>query len=1032
MKHKTLSTKDQKGKLLSIILFALFCSFNIYAQNTIISGNITSEEDGFPLPGVTILIKNTNKGEITDFDGNYTIEANKGDILIYSYLGLITQQITVNETAQINIILKPDENSLDEVVVVGYGTVKKKEITGALTQLKSDDLESIVTSDVGSALQGQVAGVNIVASELPGGDSEILIRGISTLAEGQNEPLYVVDGIIQDGNPRIPPTDIESLTVLKDAASTAIYGVRGGTGVILITTKQGKPGTLRVRTNASYAIQQRNSAVPLMNSVEQTYFDIVSAANVNNTTYDQVNLQLLQQPASFVNETDLNDLVFNDQAATQTYNINISGGTDDITYNVGLGLYDQGGLQINSAFNRFNMRANTVYSKNKLRIQSSLAFVTEDRDIPQGNLLSQAIVYRPTQNGLDINNIVEELNQDGDDVNRLGWVLESLRTTNNLKRNRISGAVTLNYELIDGLNLQTNLSLTKISDIGKIIRPYQVIYNNSGLLQSEPENSYIDSRTIFRTNIFGNIGATYEKELLEDQTVTFTFFTELEDNSEEAFSARRAGVTFPGSTTLDLATGTQSVGSYEDVEKRFSLLGRIQYNYKDKYILSSGVRNDRSTNFGLEYNSGIFPNIALAWNVHEENFWENYKSAVNSFRVRASYGEIGNDRISPYNYIPSLVQNINYFGTNGDTGTETINLGTIQQDFANEILTWETTAEKNLGLDLGFLKNKITLTADYYYRKKVDMLFPILIPPSAGGGENASLILNVGNMVNAGLELGASYRAKLGNVNINMNGTFTTNKNEITKINGDTEFIENNTSVLVGRAPDQSRITRLAVGYPAASFFLYQTDGIIDTEEKLAAYQKIVSNAKMGDTRFIDNNNDGTIDDNDRAYSGSGLPEYELGYTFEARYKNFDFSMNWYAALGQEVMNGFDAWAYGFGRHKDQVYQWSPANPETSIPAYQNDIRRHPNYRGNSDLYLEDGSYVRLRQASLGYNIPKKRVEKWGLDYLRFYVRVQNPLTLTKYSGYNPEVGGGILSKGLDSNTGPISKMYMLGLNLNF
>jgi len=313
------------------------------------------------------------------------------------------------------------------------------------------------------------------------------------------------------------------------------------------------------------------------------------------------------------------------------------------------------------------------------------------------------------------------------------------------------------------------------------------------------------------------------------------------------------------------------------------------------------------------------------------------------------------------------------------------------------------------------------------------MLLPVFIPNSAGGGDRANVVLNVGDMTNDGLELALGYRTRIGKTRIRMNGTFSTNKNEITRLYGDTTFQLSGDNGLVGRAPQQSQVTAHVVGHEASAFFLWRTDGLLDTEEKLATYQtNIDRNARMGDTKFIDQNNDGQLDDSDRVYSGSGLPTYEIGYTFNANYKNWDFSMNWYAALGQEIMNGFDAWAYGFGRHKDLIYQWSPQNKNSPVPAYRNDVRRHNNYLGYSDLWLEDGSYLRLRQVSVGYSFPKKTLEKLGVSRLRFYVRAQNPLTITKYSGYNPEVGGGIAARGLDKNTGPISSQYMLGVNFNF
>jgi len=1030
MKIKILLINKRKIRLKLLVFLALFCSVTMYSQEITVTGKVTAADDGIPIPGVNILLKGTSKGASTDFDGDYSIDAKIGDTLIFSYIGF-TQQTIVIASTPLNVALATETSSLEEVVVIGYGTVKKKEVTGAITQLKAEDIESIVTPDLGTALQGQVAGVNVVTSDLPGGDSEILIRGISSLND--NTPLYVVDGIAQEGNPNIPPSDVQSLVVLRDAASTAIYGVRGSTGVILITTKQGRPGTLQVRSNFSFGVQDRRNAVPLMNSIEQTYFDVIQSFNVNGNLPEDVNLQILQQPLQFQNETDINKLVFVDQAGIQNHNINISGGKEDINYNVSLGYFKQDGLQINSGFERLNMRANTIYEKNKLRIQTSIGLSLQERAIPQANLLSQAIVYRPTQNAVDIN-VIDELEQGGDDVIRLGWVLESLRTTNVEKTTRANASTNISYKLLDNLTLTANLGLTTINSIGKIIRPYTEIVNTQGVLQSQPENSFIDNRTRFSTNSLAEFGATYNLNINDEHEFTFTGFFTAGQNKSEAFSARRNGVTLVGSTVLNLATGTQSVNSgFDYTDTSMGVLGRIQYSYKGKYIVSSSVRRDASSKFSAKAQQwGTFPAVSMAWNIHEEAFWESIKSSVNNFRFRVSHGTSGVDRTRSYAFDPTLTTDINYFGYNPTTGSETLSLGVIQEDFANELLKWETRTQTNVGVDLALFKNKLTVSADYYYSTNDDMLFPIFLPPSAGGGENAQVILNVGNMLNEGFELALGYRGKVGKVNFRMNGTFSTNKNEITEINGGSSFLLTNDFGLVGRAPDQSRVTALAVGHEAASFYLWRTNGIIDTEQKLADYQQIDSNARMGDTRFIDQDNNGILDANDRVYSGSGLPEYEIGYTLNANYKSFDFSMNWYAAIGQEIMNGFDAWAYGFGRHKDQVYQYSSINPVTPIPSFRNDIRRHPNYLGYSDLWLEDGSYLRLRQISLGYSIPRNTAEKWGFSRLRFYVRAQNLLTFTKYSGYNPEIGGGISGRGLDKNTGPISVQYFAGVNFNF
>ena len=1020
--------KVLKRHLLTSLFALLFCTIAAQAQKTTVQGTVISAEDNMPVVGATILVQGTTTGTITDFDGNYSLSAKIGDVLIYSYLGFVNQSIKVTGNTH-NVTLTVDVEDLDEVVVIGYGTVTKKELTGAVAQVKSDDLERITSSDLGSVLQGQIAGINVTSSTDPGGDSEILIRGITTL--GDNTPLYVVDGILQEGDPRINPNDIETIDVLKDAASTAIYGSRGAAGVILITTKQGKVGSLQIRTNASYGIQNRNAAIPLMNSIEQTYFNVVTSRNTNGAFDDQVSLQLSQNPINFQNETDLNKLVFTENAPTQDYNANISGGTEDITYNVSLGFFNQEGLMINSAFDRFNTRANTVYNKDKIRIQASLAISTEDREIPQNSLLSQTIVYNPTQASLDLSSF-NELEQGGDDVNRLGWVLETLRTTHNRKTNRNNASIKIDYELLDGLTLTGSAGFGNINNFDKEIRPYQEIYNTQGLLQSQPVNSYIENSTSRNTSFNYDVGATYTKEI-DDHKITGTFFFTNEKYTYEAFSARRTGVTYTDGEVLDLATGDMSVSSgFDYVNKLIGTIYRFQYGYKGRYLLSSSIRIDGTSKFDYDYKWGTFPGISAAWNISEEPFWSSLDKTVNNFKLRASYGSIGNQSTGAYQFIPGIESNINYIGVD-DQGNEFLSQGAIQTNFANKLLQWETTKQTNIGVDLGFFKNKLTLSAEYYVADKENMLFPVNLPASAGGGNNARLTLNVGNMTNRGVELTAGYKGRIGkNIRFSMNGTFSTNENEITKINGQDDFMFTTDFGLVGRDPDHSKVTALAVGKPAGAFYLYETDGIIDSEEKLATYQIINAGARMGDVIFKDNNNDGLLTDDDRVYKGSGLPEYEIGYTFNINHNNIDFSMNWYAALGQEIMNGFRATAFGFGRHKDQINQWSEANPDSPVPAFRGDARRHPNFQGWSDLWLEDGSYLRLRSVSLGYSLKQKHLKKLGFDRLRLYVRAQNALTFTKYSGYNPEIGGGIASRGLDKGTGPTAAQYLVGVNFNF
>lgn len=1030
MKIRNLSlSKKVISNYLFVALFALLCNFNVNAQKTTVQGTVTDATDGSPIPGVTILIEGSANGTTTDFDGNYSIKANIGKSLIFNYVGMTTQKVKITGKI-VNVKLSSQVEDLDEVVVIGYGSVKKKEVTGAVSKVKAEALEKVNSPDLGTILQGQAAGVNVISASEPGGDTEILIRGVTSM--GDNTPLYVVDGIIQEGDPRIAPSDIETIDILKDAASTAIYGSRGATGVILITTKQGTPGSLKVRTNASYSIQHRNAAHPLMNSIEQSYFDIVTQRNTVGAFDDDVVLRMSTSPVNFQNETDLNKVLFSNNVPTQNYNANISGGTKDITYNVSLGYFNQKGLLLNSAFDRFNTRANTVYNKGNLRLQTSVGMTIENRDIPQNFLINQAIRYLPSQNPIEPEADEDLESLGGDNQNRLNWILNSLKTSQERKSVRTFASMRIDYNITKDLKFNGNAGINTTSTYQKRFVPYTKVTNLQNGEVSEPTNSSIRMDASYGTSFYSDFGLTYSKTIDEDHNFTGTAYFSYEQQTYDNFFALRTGVTSSDIKVLNSAVLDADVGNNNIYKNRLmGFLGRFQYDYKGKYLLSSSFRRDGSTKFGAGKKWGLFPSISVGWNVSDEDFWSPLKGRINNFKLRASRGTVGNQRIQPYEYSSGIDQNINYVAT-GDDGTESIATGATQINFANANIQWETKTETNIGLDLGLFRNKLTITAEYYDISNKDMLFPVILPTSTGAGINGNVTLNVGNMTNKGAELAIGYRGRTGKVNWRMNGTFSTNNNKITKINGQSSFLFTSDYGLVNGATSQSQVTALSVGHEAGAFFLLKTDGILDTQEKLDEYQLLDSNAKMGDVRYVNSNGDDKISTEDRVYSGSGLPEYEIGYRFNANYKSFDFSMNWYAAIGQEIMNGGKANAYAYGRHKDLIYQWSPQNTETTIPAFRGDLKKHTNFLGYNDLWLEDGSYLRLRAVTLGYSLPQKTIQNMGITRLRFYVSAQNPFTFTNYSGYNPEVGGGVTARGLDKGVGPVSSQYLIGVNFNF
>ncbi len=1023
-------TKMTRNKYLVFVLFVVFSLSAAFAQKAVVKGVVKSTEDNLPIIGVSVLVKGTNVGTITDLDGNYSVSAKNGDIIQFSYIGLMSQELKVSGSV-LNVLLMPSAVALDEVVAIGYGTVKKKELTGAVAQVKAEDISNIITSDLGSALQGQISGVNVIASSgAPGSSSEILIRGVSSVS-GSNTPLFVVDGIPQESDPQLSTNEIETIDVLKDAASCAIYGTRGAAGVILITTKQGKAGKMKVSADGSYGVQHITSSIPLMNSAQQTYFDIVYNRNLTTgITDDVIVLNLSKFPLGFQYDTDLSKIVFIDYAPTQSYNVNLSGGTKEISYNVTAGYYKTDGIIRNSGFDRFNTRINTTYKSGNWSMGASIGLTSENTAKAASNMITQTIKYYPTQASLDLNNSEPIITVGGDFGTRLGSVIESFQTENNTNSVKLSSNFNAKYQISKSLSISSRLGININSDYGKIFKPYQEIYDIWGVLVGSMENSFVTMNTSRRTSMSWDGGLNYLNKI-NDHKITGFVGLSAETYNYDMFTATRTGIGSNNIKVLNGGTLTQAASSGNNYEyKLLGQMARLQYDYQGKYLFSATLRHDGSSKFNSDNYFGWFPSASAAWNISDEKFWKKYEKTVNNFKLRASYGSTGNQNFPAYSNVASIVTGYDY--AFGASGSEVNSLGAIQQNFANAQVVWESSIQSNIGVDLGFMKNKITFSAEYYNTKKKDMLFPIGLPGSAGAGTNANVVLNVGNMTNQGLEFTAGYKTQTGKVNWNFTGTFSTNSNVITKMNGLGNFKYTDDSGLINGAKTQSQITVLAEGYEAGAFFLYKTDGLANTYEKLAAYQLLNANARMGDLIYVDSNKDGLITDADRVYSGSGLPKYEIGFTIRADYKGFDFSTQLYSALGHEIMNGSKATAYSYGRHLDLLYSWSEANPLSVIPTYRGDLKAHDNFKGYTDMWLEDGSYLRFKNITLGYSLDKKLIRKLGLEKLRFYVTAQNPITITKYTGYDPEVGGGVTSRGLDKGNYPVTSLYTGGININF
>ena len=1020
-----------------------FCSFSANAQEITVSGIVTDSADNSPLPGVSVLVKGTTKGASTDFDGKYTIKASIGETLVFSYIGMQNNEVRISKS-QLNVSLESDTESLDEIVVIGYGTVKKKELTGAVAQVKAEAIDQFVTTDVAAALQGQVAGVSVVSnSGEPGAQSSIQIRGVTSLT-GSNSPLWVVDGIPQVGNPGLNMNEIETFDILKDAASTAVYGSRGAAGVILVTTKKGKSGAVKVDFKHSYGVQRLGKSAPLMNATEQIAFETVKQSLGVTNHIDILN----NNPTWYDNDNDFSKYVLNETAATTNYSLNVSGGSEKLTYNFSGGYLGTEGSLVNSSLKRYNARTSTTYRTDKWKINTSIAFTIDKNERPNEGLLATASRYAPYFPLIDLNADAIFAPHDpsagnGPVTTPLNNLAQALKRENTVRRDVINGSLDITRNLTENLSVNSRVGFSIRNQLQKRFTPAYTLVNPDDLedVETDPTKSFVNSEAQRLSKFSWDASLNYKKKF-GDHTFGALAAITLEEDTYEGFFGQKQGVSDNAISVLNTATlfpTTNSLAGYNI--GRVGTLGRLQYNYKGKYLFSVLGRYDGSSQFSSNNKWGFFPSASAAWNVSDEGFWKPFKHVVNNFKIRASYGETGYDEIPSYGFSSTIGQGADYIFSETDGS---FNNGVAIRDYANEELKWETSKSFNIGVDLSFLRNKFVVTAEYYNTKKEDMLLGITLPSSTGAFnqtgnapfdifDHTGVILNVGNMTNQGFELAAKYTEKIGQSKLTLNATFSKNLNEITNLYDNVAFINNGNSNLVVGDVQNSLITRYAKGYEAGAFFIYETNGVIQTDEELAAYQLLGGrdNAKKGDLKYVDTNNDGEITTEDKVYKGSGLPDFEIGFNLNWRYKNFDLAMNWFGSVGAEIMNGNKAVSYIAGRHPDLSNMWTENNPTSNIPNWSGG-KGDLNHNGNTDYWLENGDYLRLKLITLGYSLPKDVLDKISLSNLKLFVSAQNPITITGYDGYDPEIGGNVARRGLDVSRYPVSALYSIGVNVGF
>ena len=1004
---------------LCTFLAILFCS-TIQAQNFEISGNVQDKDSGFPIPGVNIFIKNSSQGVVSDFDGNFKINnVPNGSTLVFSYVGYLTFEVVIRNNNVLNIKLEQDIAKLDEIVVIGYGTQKKKEITGSVAVVSSETIEALKPSRIEQALQGQMAGVNITSqSGSPGSASTISIRGVST--NGDSRPLILVDGNVVEDLSVINPNDIETINVLKDATA-GIYGVRAANGVILITTKSGRKNMpLTVEYDAFAGFQQTTRKIPSLNATEYALLvNEAFAANGQALVFTNV-LDLGQG-------TDWQDKVFED-APIFNNAITIKGGSENSTYAYGSSFLTQdgivGGKKAN--FTRFTNRGN--YSLNFLenfKLDAGLTFMHTNRktlsETGLGSVLFNALNMAPTFQVRDDNGdytIAEGL---GNEV--INPLAQIENTYNRGQVDKISGNASLSYNFFSHFTAQANYQFNYAKVNSHVFSP--VAFYGSGKVFNKDRSEVVETKSFFRDYTFDAF-IKYENKINDIHNVNILLGTSVFKTTGE-FSGF-VGFDVPDNNivnaTIEQASGVQNIypnGNATFDSRLLSYFARMQYDYKGKYLVSGVVRRDGSTKFGPNNKFGYFPSGSIGWVASEEDFLKD-NNVLNFLKFRASYGILGNDRIPDFRFVSLL---------NGE-GTYVIDdqlvFGTAIGAVSNPEIRWEKQKTFDVGLDANFFKNQIDITFDYYKKRTEDLL---VVPQVSGllgttAPGSGAPVVNAGIVENQGFEFSIGYTKVVNDdLKFNVRYNVSTLDNNVVSVSADGDFLSGG-SFGVGQDPP----SRMEEGFPIGYFRGFVTNGIFQNQDEIDDYPTINNNVQPGDLRFVDINEDGVIDDDDKTNIGNPLPDATMGINLSIDYKNFDFAAYAFASIGNEIVRNYERNQALTNRSVYYLDRWTGEGTSNSFPRVTSGANSNSLF---SDFFVEDGSFIRLQNVQLGYSFSDKVLENSKISKLRFYISASNLVTLTKYRGYDPTASTGEpIGGGIDYGFYPNPKTFLLGMNLKF
>jgi len=1005
-------------------LIQLFCclafiltSFTINAQTESVSGTVTDGQ--IPFPGVNILVKGTTNGTATDFDGNYTLSDVKiGDIIVFSYLGFTTQEIEFTGQNPLNVTLVEDAASLDEVVIVGYGTSNKREATSAVSAIKGRELTNTIASNPTTSLQGRLSGIQVESfGGQPGGSANVFIRGINSLSNA--EPLYVVDGLFVDNMDYINPKDIKDLSVLKDAAAAAIYGARAANGVVLITTEHGsRNGELKVNFNSRIGVDSPSKRLDFINGQQYTNYlnqRFVNDADATTVTWNGIDTDWQEESLQ--------------SGIVEDYGLSLSGGGENSSYYASLNYFNQDGILVGSGFRRINARFNSVHNLGKFKLTQSLG-LTEGK-LQENNwygfdgTTAPTIAFSDPSNDGGFAGPTEAIHGPGG-VNQYGLATleDNLETTRTL-----FASLKIDYELTSDITASINLGvdytnrknfqftptflMTNPVDSGNSIDPVRNVNELNDLTNfSQEDVNLLFEPTISYDKVFNDkhkLGVVLgHTRFIENQTSNGLYGEGTPANSIQVASA--------------LTSITQTFGQ-DNKAALLSYFGRVNYSYDGKYLFSATVRRDAASRFAEDNRVGYFPAISGAWNISNENFWKS--EFINFFKLRMSYGELGSypDEFYPTQAVFLANQSNTSFGN-------TIATGLAQTRLADENLVWETTKTFDIGVDMTFLDNKIQFTADYYSKNVEDALVPISVPSTAG--VSLPVVRNAGTLVNNGFEFDLSYRKSEGDFKFTVGTNFSFNiKNEARDV----------PATILGPGIDEDLrvVNQTRANAPVGAYYGFVVEDLVDPT--------------TGDFVRVDVNGDGTVDNGDITQIGDPTPDFTYGINFTGEYKNFDFTLNFNGVQGNEIYNLSRyyniLWQDG-GKFTDVLNSWTPTNTVTNIPRAT--VNDPANNKAPSSFFVEDGSYLRLKNIEIGYNFND---EFFGLKWLtdvRLSLNIQNLFVITNYTGYDPDVAstnGGranlnsgvpglradvnnLLGRGLDARAYPNARTVSLGLQASF